>query len=142
MEIIELHHLVRGFFGAKATLLGMSPANMSVSCVLYESFHFSCNVNDRHGAFIAGILLPGGSYVTEFLGERVSREPDEESIKGSLAQVEAWCRLQLTDKFLEAYEGAGLPEKLAARVQDQRMSVARRRQKLAAGSDEVVPETE
>ena len=129
MEIEKLYRLVRSHYGAKATILAMNSEQLTVSCILFETFHFRCNIRDKRGVFVGGILLPGDVLMSGFFGEELSREVDEDSIRASLDVVERWCRLQLSDKFLEEYDGARLDEKLAGEVAEQRQAIAAARER-------------
>lgn len=107
MDINKLYDLVETFFGYKANMLHLDTEKKEVACILYNSFMFKCNLDDRYGRFGAGIALGNHeATITEFLGKRCSLNSDEKSIKESLQIVDDYCRLRLPDKFLEAYNKA------------------------------------
>lgn len=106
MTVEELYKLVIGYFGYKATSPYYNSELKEVTCTLYESFVFSCNVNDRYGMFGGGIRTSNDEYITTFLGKKLSLNSDEVSIRNSLKIVDDYCRLRLPDKFLQAYDAA------------------------------------
>jgi hypothetical protein len=105
VELAELYLLVKRFYGYKSKMLYGNTETLEAACVLYDSFLFKCNINDRYGRFGAGIVL-GETYITDFLGEKCSLNSDEKSIRQSLQIVDDYCRLRLPDKFLQAYDEA------------------------------------
>lgn len=103
----ELYKLVKDYYGYKANMLWCNSEKKEVGCILYDSFLFTCNVNDRYGSFGCGIVLQNDAVaITDFLGKRTSHNNDEHSIKESLKMVDDYCRLRLPDKFLKAYDEA------------------------------------
>lgn len=91
----------------KLICYGVIQKKKEVGCMLYDSFLFTCNVNDRYGSFGCGIVLQNDAVaITDFLGKRTSHNNDEHSIKESLKMVDDYCRLRLPDKFLKAYDEA------------------------------------
>ncbi|KGJ71729.1 hypothetical protein GY21_20195 [Cryobacterium roopkundense] len=96
----EFLALVRDFFGAKATQVTVDPSGSVATCVLYDSFVFTCGLNGEHGTFTGGIEYDTGKYLTVFLNERLSFNTDRESILRNLQIVDRYCRLRLPDKFL------------------------------------------
>jgi len=110
MDSDTFHTLVKGFFGRRATGRTYDPVSTVFTCVLYETFPFKCGLDGEHGSFSAGIESVSGRYLTTFFGEWLSFDSDSESIAKSLAIVDEWCRLHLSDKFLERYE-AGIAAK-------------------------------
>jgi len=109
MELIELYKLIVGFYGVKATDKAFNSVDNTVSCVLYETFPCTFNTNDQHGALFAGVYLADGSVQGTLLGKTPSLGADEASMIETLSRVDAWCRLQLTDKFLEAFDRTHAP---------------------------------
>jgi len=109
MNINELYGLIESFFEHKVNMLYLDPEKKEVAFILYNSFLFKCDLNDRYGRFGAGLFLEQETVITEFLGERCSLDSDEKSIKESLQLIDYYCRLRLPDKFLEAYDKAYLP---------------------------------
>ncbi|MFW8745141.1 hypothetical protein [Mesorhizobium japonicum] len=75
-------------------------------CTLYESFRFTCGLDESHGRFTGGIRLGPEEYLTTFLGRQLSLNDDRGSIVANLEMVDEWCRLHLPDKFLERYDAA------------------------------------
>lgn len=103
----KLYKLVKDYYGHKAKMLWCNSEKKEVGCMLYDSFLFTCNVNDRYGSFGCGIVLQNDAVaITDFLGKRTSHNNDENSIKESLKMVDDYCRLRLPDKFLQAYDEA------------------------------------
>lgn len=107
MEGIKLYRIVKKFFGYKARNVVYDTLTKEVSCVLYDSFFFECNTNERYGMFAGGIYLQKDKFIlTDFLNERCSLNSDKESICESLQIVDDYCRKRLPDKFLKAYDKA------------------------------------
>ena len=107
MEGKKLSRIVKKFFGYKARNVVYDSATKEVSCVLYDSFFFECDTNQRYGMFGAGIWLQENKFIlTDFLNERCSLNSDKESIYESLQVVDNYCRTRLPDKFLRAYDKA------------------------------------
>lgn len=109
MTTKELYVLVEEYFGYKIRKQYMDSRKKEVCGTLYDSFFFSCNINDRYGRFGAGICFAEQEHtITEFLGKTCSLNCDEKSIKNSLKIIDDYCRLRLPDKFLDAYDDAYL----------------------------------
>lgn len=108
MELVELYTLVTDFYGAKATDAAFNSVNKTVTCVLYETFPCSFNTNDRHGALFGGVILADGSVQGKLLGTTPSLNSDHATMTERLDLIDRWCRLQLTDKFLAAFDKAYL----------------------------------
>ncbi|MBM7541219.1 hypothetical protein [Amphibacillus cookii] len=107
MEIHKLYEIVETFFSYKADMLYINTNENEVACMLYNSFLFKCNLDERYGTFGAGIVCGNQeANITEFLGETCSLNSDEQSVKESLKIVDNYCKLRLPDKFLEAFEEA------------------------------------
>lgn len=103
----ELYKCVKDYFGYKADMLWCNSEKKEVGCMLYDSFLFTCNVNDRYGSFGCGLVLQNDAVsITNFLGKRCSHNSDEKSIEESLKIVDNYCRMRLPDKFLQAYDEA------------------------------------
>ena len=104
MEAKQLYKIVKRFFGYKARNIEYNPEKKEVKCLLYDSFFFQCNTNDRYGMFGGGICFAKERFIiADFLGERCSLNSDKESIIESLQIVDDYCRANLPDKFLKAY---------------------------------------
>ena len=103
MEVKQLYHLIKDFFGYKCRMMGINSEEKMVFCILYDSFWLECNLNDRYGRFGAGIRIGKNGMITNFLGESCSLNSDKKSIKESLKIIDNYCRLRLPDKFLDAY---------------------------------------
>lgn len=113
MEIRKLYGLVEEYFSYKGKMLYINSEKNEVACMLYNSFLFKCNIDDRYGRFGGAIVLGSQEVnITEFLGKRCSLNNDEESIKKSLKIIDNYCKLRLPDKFLEAYYKAYVTDKL------------------------------
>ena len=54
MDLIALYRLVTDHFGSKAAHSEIESGRGVVNVVLYETFIFTCNVNDQHGGFATG----------------------------------------------------------------------------------------
>ena len=106
MDLIALYRLVTDHFGSKAAYSEIESGRGVVNVVLYETFIFTCNVNDQHGGFAGGIVLPTDYFMDKFFGVQLSANSDEASIIGNLDVVDDWCRAQLTDRFLDRYEAS------------------------------------
>lgn len=106
MDAKQLSTLVSDYFGPKASIKSFNTEQSTVSCVLYESFSAKFTLAGSRGAFTASIGIDEARSAGLFLGEPVSLNTDEASIRKSLERVDEWCRLRLPDKFLEALEGA------------------------------------
>ncbi len=104
MNSDEFYDLVIGYFGRRAIQKAYVDETRVFTCTLYETFRLRCGLDGEHGTFGAGIESAGGSYLTTFFGEHASFNSDSESIIKSLTLIDEWCRLHLTDKFLERYE--------------------------------------
>lgn len=104
MDTNKLYNLIETFFGYKADMLYLDTDKKEVACILYNSFLFKCDLNDRYGRFGAGIVFGNQeATITEFLGRQCSLNSDEKSIKESLQIVDDYCRFRLPDKFLDEY---------------------------------------
>lgn len=106
MIVEELYLIVKNFFGYKAQMLYGNSETTEVGCILYDSFLFKCDVNDRYGRFSAGIMLTDSIALRDLLGRHCSLNGDEESIRESLQIIDEYCRMRLPDKFLDAYDEA------------------------------------
>lgn len=104
-EVQQLFKIVRDFFGYKAKNITYDIKRKEVSCLLYDSFFFECNINGRYGMYGRGINF-GGYIVTSLLGEETPLNKDKKSICESLQNVDEYCRARLPDKFLNAYAKA------------------------------------
>lgn len=104
MNAEEFQALVTGFFGAKASDVSFDASPRVLSCVLYDTFVFTCGLNGEHGTFTGGIEYEADRYLTVFLNQRMSFNTDQESILRNLAIVDEYCRLRLPDTFLMAFD--------------------------------------
>lgn len=104
-EVQQLYKIVRDFFGYKAKNIIYDVTRKEVSCLLYDSFFFECNINDRYGMYGRGINF-GGYIVTSLLGKLTTLNSDKKSICEDLQGVDEYCRASLPDKFLKAYDKA------------------------------------
>lgn len=104
---MQFHALVRGFWGAKASVVSFSPSTIVFTCVLYDSFDFRCGLDGEHHTFTGGIQTASGQHITQFLGRRFLRNSDAASILANLQLADDYCRLRLPDKFLDAFDNQG-----------------------------------
>lgn len=101
----QLCKIVSKFFGYKAKNFTYDVEKKEVRCLLYDSFFFRCDTNDRYGMFGEGICFEKEKFVlTDFLGKRCSLNSDNKSICESLQIVDDYCRTRLPDKFLKVYD--------------------------------------
>lgn len=106
MNVLELYSIVVDHFNYKATGPYLNREEKEVTCTLYESFIFRCNVGGRYGTFGGKILMTDGNHITTFFGKSLSLNSDQASIINNLEIVDNFCRLKLPDKFLAAYDEA------------------------------------
>lgn len=100
----ELYYLVLEFFGDRVSKPYINSERQEMTCILYDSFVFKCEIDNRYGTFGGGILLDSSHVVTRFFGEQISLNSDKISILNSLKIIDDYCRLRLPDKFLEKYD--------------------------------------
>ncbi len=106
MDIKELYRVIQNYYGYKAHMRFINTEDKKVWFFLYDAFSVVCDVGGRYGTFGAGIEMPNGQLMTEFLGKECSLNGDEESIRKSLKIIDDYCRMRLPDKYIEAYENA------------------------------------
>ena len=104
MNVDGLLAIISDTFGGRATVISTERAVGVVSCVLYDTFVFTCGLNGEHGTFTGGIEYAKGRYITRFLGKHLSFNTDRESIVRSLEIVDEYCRLRLPEKFLVTFD--------------------------------------
>ncbi len=104
MTTLELYLLIKKFYGNKLSDIYLSEEDKEVTCTLYSSFVFKCNLKDEYGRFSGGIILSEENVITSFLGEELSLNSDEKSIQSNLEIVDTYCRMRLPNKFLEAHD--------------------------------------
>ena len=103
MNAEEFYGLVTGYFDVKASDVTFDAEEKVVSCVLYDTFVFTCGLNGEHGTFTGGIEYEPGRYLTVLLNQRLSFNTDRDSVLRNLAIVDDYCRLRLPDKFLLSF---------------------------------------
>jgi len=104
MTVDDLYDLVVGHLGPAVSAPSYDSHDRSVTCILFETFEFECGLEEPYGTFGAAIWLGRHRATSTFLGKPISMNSDPASITASLDRIVAWCRLQLTDKFLAAYD--------------------------------------
>jgi hypothetical protein len=106
VEPFDFYDLVNEFFGHRATQVGFDDTAKVFTCILYETFPFTCGLDGNHGEFGASVEVSPKRVNTQFFGEALSLNSDPQSIRASLERVDEWCRLHLPEKFLERYDAA------------------------------------
>jgi hypothetical protein len=106
VETNEFFDLVRDHFGDKVLDEMVDTSARTYWDTLYESFRFTCGLDDQYGRFTGGIAAGGDEFFTTFFGQSLSQNDDRDSILANLRLVDEWCRLRLPDKFLARYEAA------------------------------------
>ncbi|MCH5268104.1 MAG: hypothetical protein J1E62_07145 [Lachnospiraceae bacterium] len=101
----DLYLLVQSFFDYKCRKVEFNLEKKEITCILYDSFLFSCGFADRYETFGAGLYI-GQGILVKLLGKSSSLNNDEDSIRKSLQIFDDYCRLRLPEKFLNAYDKA------------------------------------
>ena len=102
-SITELNGVIRESLSYKAKIMYINSAKREVVFIMYDSFMFKCQLDERCHSFGCGLQFSDGTISKNFLGRDISFKSDEKSIRKSLQIIDDYCRLRLPDKFLEAY---------------------------------------
>jgi len=106
LDLQDLYSLLLDHFGNKIENITIDSQNQDIDCILYNSFVFSCGIEKPRNNFKGGIILSPEHVVTSFFGKRLSLNNEFISIRKNFEIVDNYCRLRLTDKFLDAYDKA------------------------------------
>src|SRR5699024_6112080 len=104
LTIKDIYFLTLDYYEYKLTNPMLNSEKGEISFVLYDSFTFTLSVEKRYGIFGAGLVLNSNQILLELLGEPLAVNNDKDSIMQTLAKMDNYCRLRLTDKFLAAYD--------------------------------------
>ncbi|HEY5319629.1 MAG TPA: hypothetical protein VIJ76_02020 [Galbitalea sp.] len=103
----ELKKIVDEFCLHRGRVLTSSPSDsvQLMEGVLYEAFVFRVHLTQDGRVELALHVGPAVLADTLF-GESLATPADRDAVLASLARIDEYCRLQLPDKFLEAYARA------------------------------------
>lgn len=102
-SIKEVNRLIVSELGYKVKIAYVDSTKREVAFIMYDSFLFKCQLDERYNTFGCGLLLSDGTISRNFLGKEISLNSDECSMKESLQVIDDYCKLRLPDKFLNAY---------------------------------------
>lgn len=102
LDIKKLFMLIEFFFGDKVEFHESTIDTIVFS--LYDSFVFLVHIEERYKIFYAHLVLGHNIRVSKLLGERIATNNDEYSIIKSFELMDKYCRLRLSDKYLEVYD--------------------------------------
>ena len=105
-SIKEVNGIIKRCLGYKVKVMYIDSIKREVVFMMYDSFLFKCQLDERYNSFGCGLQFSDGTISTNFLGREISLNSDEKSIKESLKIIDDYCRLRLPDKFLEEYDRA------------------------------------
>lgn len=111
MDTVEFFDLFDDFWGPRATNTAYASADATVTCLLYDAFPFTFGVGGERGTSTAGYEYSSGKYSVALLGRTFSLDSDRESIIGNFRLADEYCRLRLTDEYLEAFDARQAPER-------------------------------
>src|SRR5690625_7263516 len=101
MNALELYSIVVDHFNYKATVPYLNREEKEVTCTLYESFIFRCNVVGRYGTFGGKILMTDGNHITTFFGKSLSLNSDQSSIINNVEIVKHFYICKRQDNSLD-----------------------------------------
>lgn len=76
---------------------------MTIQCILYDSFYLVCGFGEQYGEFVSYLQIPNGYALNTMLGE-FDFNSDVDSIKKRLKSIDHYCVQSLPDKFLRKYK--------------------------------------
>ncbi len=102
LELKQIFYLLKEQFGKKLDILENKREAIVFS--LYESFVFEVAIDERYNTFHARLILGEVYRVNRLLNETIAQNNDKQSIIKSFELMDKYCRLRLTDKYLEEYD--------------------------------------
>lgn len=101
-DLNQLMRNINDFFGHKAINTTVLIDEKSLKYILYESFDWLFNLEERYGTFGASLAMGNGYIgISKLLGKELSLDNNEESIKYNLEIIDQYCRLRLPNKFID-----------------------------------------
>ena len=100
----EVVPIIESFFGARVSVQSVDSATQKILFVLYDAFAFRTDIDERGSFGVVRIVGKSPAYPDYFLGRNTSLRTGEEQIRGALEAIDEYCRLQLPEKYLEAFE--------------------------------------
>ncbi|KQQ92896.1 hypothetical protein ASF62_13945 [Leifsonia sp. Leaf325] len=104
MDSNDFFDLFDDFWGPKASNAAYIFDAPAVSCLLYDAFPFRFGVDGPHGTSTAGYEYSTDKFSVALLGRKFTLDSDRESILANFRLADEYCRLRLTDKYLEAFD--------------------------------------
>lgn len=101
LELEDIINLVKERYGNNVTFNHRTKDEFTFS--LYDAFTFQIYIEDRYKIVYSYLLLGENIRISNLFGERIVKNNDRESIIESLELIDKYCRLRLTDKYLEEY---------------------------------------
>ncbi len=76
----------------------------SIVFSFYDSFAFKIRIEERNKVLFGYLLLADNIKVSKLFGQTIIKNNDKQSIIESFELMDKYCRLRLTDKYLEEYD--------------------------------------
>jgi hypothetical protein len=104
-DLNKLMKIIDNYFGHKAINTTVLINEKSLKYVLYDSFEWLFNLEERYGTFGVSLAMGNGYRgISKLLGKKLSLDNNEDSIKYNLEIIDQYCRLRLPDKFLTVFD--------------------------------------
>jgi hypothetical protein len=102
----ELVPLIEDFFGSRVSVQVVDSVEKDIVFVLYDAFAFSAGVDERGAFGVVRLVGDPREYASFFLGRETSKRTGDAQIRGALEAIDEYCRLQLPQKYLDAFDAA------------------------------------
>lgn len=108
LNIEEIEEVAKKFFRHKIryTMKRTVDFEQHLYGLLYDILVLELSIGSQYGEFGASISIGSELYAAGLLGNKISLNNDEKSIRESLQVIDDYCRLLLPDKYLDAYDKA------------------------------------